>query len=270
MTSTTSITAEPPVERRAPAIELRGVLARRGGRPVLAVDRLDVPAGRVCAVVGPNGSGKSTLLHVIAGVLPGVDGDVRVLGQPPGEVRRRVAYVLQATAVGEHLPVTVREVVAMGRYAWGRRSDRRADRAAVDAAIERLELGDLVRRHVGELSGGQRQRVLVAQGLAQQGELLLLDEPVSGLDTPSAARIRSVVSDERAAGHTAVVATHDLVEAAAADWVVLLAGRLVAAGPPALVLSRGHLTEAYGDRLLRVADELVVVDDGAHHHGEVR
>ncbi len=259
-------------------MSLRGVVARRGGRPVLTVDRLDLDAGTIAAVVGPNGSGKSTLLHVIAGLLPGVDGEVRVLGAPPADVRRRVAYVLQGTAVSPYLPVTVREVVGMGRYPLTRRrarlgaAARRADRAAVDAAIERLELGGLTRRYLGELSGGQRQRVLVAQGLAQEGEVLLLDEPVSGLDVASAERISTIVAEERAAGHAVVVATHDLAEAAMADAAVLLAGRLVAAGDPGDVLRRPHLAEAYGDRLLRLSDDLLVVDDGAnrgdgHCHG---
>jgi manganese transport system ATP-binding protein len=258
-----------PVAAPAPgsaAVTLRGVVARRGRTPVLAVGALDLPAGAVTAVVGPNGSGKSTLLHVVAGLLPGVEGDVQVLGQRPSEVRRRVAYVLQATAVGQHLPVTVRDVVAMGRYAAGRR-DRRADRAAVDEAIERLELGGLTRRYLGELSGGQRQRALVAQGLAQRGDLLLLDEPVSGLDLASAERIAAIVGEERAAGHTVVVATHDLAEASTADHAVLLAGRVVASGAPADVVTRAHLATAYGDRLLRVGDDLLVVDDGAHGRG---
>jgi ABC-type Mn2+/Zn2+ transport system ATPase subunit len=280
------LTTVPAAPARAaapePAARLRDVVARRGGRPVLRVDRLDLPAGAVSAVVGPNGSGKSTLLHVVAGLLPGVQGDVRVLGRRPAEVRRRVAYVLQATAVSPHLPVTVREVVAMGRYAVppgerGRgRSRRRRDRAVVDAALERLELGGLTRRYLGELSGGQRQRVLVAQGLAQEGEVLLLDEPVAGLDLASAEQIAAIVAEERAAGHAVVVATHDLTEAMAADHVVLLAGRVVAAGSPAEVLTRAHLADAYGDRLLRIGDDLLVVDDGegrrggshCHHAGE--
>ena len=250
----------------APAVSLRRVVARRGATVVLDVDELDLPAGAVTAVVGPNGSGKSTLLHVLAGLLPGVEGDVRVLGRRPAEVRRRLAYVLQATAVDPHLPVTVRDVVAMGRYAAGRR-DRAVDRAAVDEAIERLELGGLTRRYLGELSGGQRQRALVAQGLAQQGELLLLDEPVSGLDLASAERIAAIVGEERAAGRTVVVATHDLAEASTADHAVLLAGRVVAAGAPTAVVTRAHLAAAYGDRLLRVGDDMLVVDDGAHGRG---
>jgi ABC-type Mn2+/Zn2+ transport system ATPase subunit len=244
------------------AVTASGVVLARGRRIALRIDELAIPAGAVTAVVGPNGSGKSTLLHAIAGLLRPAAGALQVRGD--------VAYVLQAPEVHQHMPVTVGEVVAMGRYAvrgvLGRlRAD---DRAAVAGAIERLELGDVVRRHLGELSGGQRQRVFVAQGLAQQADVLLLDEPVSGLDVASAQRIREVVDDERAAGRTVVVATHDLAEAAAADHLVLVAGRVVAAGPPAAALTGATLAEAYGARLLRVDGDTLLLDEGAHHDHE--
>jgi ABC-type Mn2+/Zn2+ transport system ATPase subunit len=247
---------------RKQAVTAAGVVLARGRRVALRIDELAVPAGAVTAVVGPNGSGKSTLLHAIAGLLRPSAGELYVAGE--------VAYVLQAPEVHQHMPVTVGEVVAMGRYAvrgvLGRM--RAADRAAVAAAIERLELGDVVRRHLGELSGGQRQRVFVAQGLAQQADVLLLDEPVSGLDVASAQRIREVVDAERAAGRTVVVATHDLAEAAAADHLVLVAGRVVAAGPPSVALTRATLAEAYGARLLRVDGDTLLLDEGAHHDHE--
>lgn len=234
----------------------------------LQVDELDLAAGAVSALVGPNGSGKSTLLHAIAGLLDPVRGAVEVLGQRPVDARRRVAYVLQAVAVTEHLPITVGEVVAMGRYAslgvLGRTSA--ADRELVARAIDRLELGDLVRRHLGELSGGQRQRALVAQALAHDADVLLLDEPVTGLDLASMARIQQVIAEERAAGRAVVVATHDLAEAQAADHAVLLAGRVVRAGAPLDVLTASSLAEAYGGRLLRLDGDTVLLDDGAHHH----
>jgi manganese transport system ATP-binding protein len=231
----------------------------RGGRIVLRVDALHLDAGAITALVGPNGSGKSTLLHAIAGLLPPAAGTLAVTGS--------VAYVLQSVAVTEYLPITVREVVTMGRYAqrgaFGRL--RSADRSLVDAAIERLELGDLGSRHLGELSGGQRQRALVAQALAQDADVLLLDEPVTGLDLASAERIREVIEGERAAGRAVVVATHDLPEAQRADHLVLLAGRVVAAGVPSVALTRAALAEAYGGRLLRLEGETLLLDDGAHH-----
>jgi manganese transport system ATP-binding protein len=258
------------MEGQLAAVTARGVVLPRGRRVALRIDELTVPSAAVTAVVGPNGSGKSTFLHAVAGLLQPSVGELRVLGEAPDRVRSRVAYVLQATEVHEHMPVTVREVVAMGRYAVRGALGRlgAGDRAAVAEAVERLELGDVLRRHLGELSGGLRQRVFVAQGLAQQADILLLDEPVTGLDVASASRIREVVAEERDAGRTVVVATHDLAEASAADHLVLVAGRVVAAGPPSAALTRDTLAEAYGARLLRVGDDTLLLDEGAHHDHE--
>lgn len=239
-----------------------------GRHVALAEVDLTLPTGRVTALIGPNGSGKSTLLDAIGGLLAPAAGDLVVLGGPPGEHRRQVAYVLQSTEVGEHLPITVRETVRMGRYAtrgaFGRLTA--ADRAAIDEAMARLGVADLADRQLGELSGGQRQRVLVAQGLAQRAELLLLDEPVTGLDIVSRQRILEVIQGERAEGRTVVVTTHDLDEAAAADHVVLVAGRVVAAGPPGEVLVPEVLRQAYGGRLLVVPGQGAVLLDDPHHH----
>lgn len=245
----------------------RGLVLTRRGHTVLAAADLEIAAG-ITSVVGPNGSGKSTLLHAIAGLLPPAAGTVRVLGAPPADVRRRIAYVLQAQHAPAHLPVTVREVVALGRApargAVGRL--RAADRAAVRDAIGRVELETLADRHLSELSGGERQRAFVAQGLAQQGDVLLLDEPTAGLDAASTEQIRHVLDAERASGRTVIVATHDLGDAATSDHVVLLAGRVVAAGPPAATLTRTHLRDAYRGRLLDIEGTAVLVDDDAHHH----
>jgi ABC-type Mn2+/Zn2+ transport system ATPase subunit len=237
----------------------------RGHTAVLSIDRLDFGPG-VTALVGPNGSGKSTLLHAITGLLP-VHGTIEVLGRSPRAARARVAYVLQAQHASEHLLVTAREIVALGR-APARGAIRpltSADRSAIDAALERLEIGDLAARHLADMSGGQRQRVFVAQGIAQQGEVLLLDEPVAGLDLASMQRIRSVIAEERDAGRTIVVATHDLDEARRADCAVLIDGRVIASGSPTDVLVPAHLRAAYGGRVLDLGDGTVAVDDGVHH-----
>jgi manganese transport system ATP-binding protein len=174
--------------------------------------------------------------------------------------------VLQATKVNEALPITVREVVAMGRYAtagsYGRL--RHTDRAAVTEAMERAGITDLADRHLHDLSGGQRQRVFVAQGLAQDHDLLLLDEPMTGLDLPSARAIDEVIHDEKARGCTTVISTHDLAEAQVADHVLLLSGRVVAGGPPGDVLNHANLTEAYGASLLHIDGKGWLIDDPAH------
>ena len=257
--------------QRSEIVTARGLVLSRGGRTVVDASDLDIGPG-VTSLVGPNGSGKSTLLHAVAGLLVPTAGWLRVFGTAPNDVRRRIAYVLQAQHAPSHLPVTVAEVVALGRApARGAiRPLRAVDRAAVRDAIDRVELGSLARRHLSELSGGERQRAFVAQGLAQGADLLLLDEPTAGLDVASTEQIRRVLADERAAGRTVLVATHDLADAMSSDHVVLLAGRALASGPPGAVLVGENLRRAYAGRLLDRAGDLVLIDDDASHHHEHR
>src|SRR5690606_18678513 len=176
-----------------------------------------------------------------------------------------IALVPQSTRVNEALPVTVREVVAMGRYADLGLLKRfsAADRAAVDEALHTLDLEPLAGRHLRELSGGQRQRVFVAQGLVQPRDMLLLDEPTTGLDIGSVQAIRQAVRAERAAGRPVLVTTHDFGEAERADHVVLLSNRVVAEGPPERVLTPEHLAAAYGYEASHIAAG-VSIDDPAH------
>jgi iron complex transport system ATP-binding protein len=254
-----------PVPQLTSAVQGSGLVLTYDGRVAMEASDFEVPTGRVTAVIGPNGSGKSTLLNAMAGLHEPAAGRLEVLGKPPGQVRRWVAYVLQASRVNRQMPITVREVVAMGRYAGrgflGRLSE--ADRQAVDDALERLEIGPLAARRLHELSAGQRQRVFVAQGLAQDRRLFLLDEPVTGLDLVSRDHILAAVDEERQAGRTVVMTTHELSEAGFADQVLLLAGRVVAAGAPEEVLTAPHLSEAYGVRMVEIGGRLVV-DDPAH------
>jgi iron complex transport system ATP-binding protein len=234
---------------------------------VRAIDRssLTIPARAITTLIGPNGSGKSTLLGGIAGLLEPATGTIEI-ATIDGR-RARIAYVLQSTKVNESLPVTVREVVMMGRYGrrgvWERLDS--VDRKAVDEAMERMGITDLARHHLTELSGGQRQRVFVAQGLAQDHDILLLDEPLTGLDLLSAQAIDDVIHDEHARGCTVVMTTHDLAEAQVADYVVLLAGRVVAEGIPGTVLTVDNLTAAYGPNLLHVEGRRLFLDDPHHY-----
>jgi manganese transport system ATP-binding protein len=234
---------------------------------LVAVSRSDfhIPAGRTTAVIGPNGSGKSTLLAAIAGIHEPSAGSVTVLGDAPREASVRVAFVPQSTKVNDALPVTVREVVMMGRYpslGFLRRFGD-DDRAAVDGAIERLNLTDLSARHLRELSGGQRQRVFVAQGLAQDHDLLLLDEPMTGLDGVSAGIVRTVIDEERNAGRTVILTTHDLEEAQGCDHVILVNGTVVAEGTPDEVLTVETLSAVYRSQVVDREGRLLF-DDPAH------
>lgn len=243
------------------AVEANNLVLGYG--PGIALDRstFAIPAGLVTAVIGPNGSGKSTLLNGIAGLLEPRAGSIAVAAK-----RGKISYVLQTTKVNESLPISVTEVVMMGRYAGAGtyRWITAEDRKVVAEAMERLGITDIGRSHLRELSGGQRQRVFVAQGLAQDHDLLLLDEPLTGIDLPTAQAIDTVLHDEIQRGCTVIITTHDLSEAQVADHVILLSGRVVAAGPPDEVLSAEHLREAYGAALLHVEDGRVFLDDAAH------
>ena len=239
----------------------------------VAVDRssFEIPYDSITAVIGPNGSGKSTLLNALAGLLKPERGRLEVLGDTPDRARRRIAYVVQTTKVNEALPVTVREVVTMGRYTTtgAYRLLSQVDRSAVETALQRLDLAHLTRRHLRELSGGERQRVFVAQGLAQDREMLLLDEPFTALDLVSAHTIDEVLRDERAAGRSVVVTTHSLAEAQAADHVLLLSQRVVASGPPEAALTLDALRAAYGPRVTDIEGR-VFIDDAAHEPAAAR
>lgn len=228
--------------------EARGLELRRGTHLAVAASDLTLPAGRLVAVIGPNGSGKSTLLHALAGTLAPSAGTLTVRGESPERHARRTAFVMQTVEVPRGVPLTARDVVTMGRYpstGWFRRM-RPVDRAAVQAAMDRMGVADLAGRHLDELSGGQRQRAYVAQGIAQEHDVLLLDEPITGLDLVSARTIDHLLHEEPERGVSVVYTTHDLDEAAAADHVVLMAGRVVASGSPAEVLTEAHLEAAYG------------------------
>ncbi|MEX1279247.1 MAG: metal ABC transporter ATP-binding protein [Acidimicrobiia bacterium] len=248
-----------------PSVAATDLVLAYGSHVAIAASTFTIPTGGVTAVIGPNGSGKSTLLSAIAGLLEPRSGRLEVPAR--AHDRHRIAYVLQTTKVNDVLPVTVREIVLMGRFAGAGafgRVGRPRDRVAVDEAMERLGITELANRHLRELSGGQRQRVFVAQGLAQPHDMLLLDEPLTGIDLPTAQAIDEVIHDERSRGCTVILTTHDLSEARVADYTVLLSGRAVAAGPSDEVLTEANLVEAYGPSLLHVGEGRLFLDDPAH------
>jgi zinc/manganese transport system ATP-binding protein len=215
------------------ALVVRDLVAGHG-QPALHGINARIPRARGTAVVGPNGAGKSTLLDVLARVLTPTAGSVERTGRAP-------AYVVQRSTAPDSLPITVRATVAMGRWAtrglWRRLTAH--DRAVVEDCMRRLGVHDLADRPLGTLSGGQRQRVLVAQGLAQESDLLLLDEPAAGLDTDARRNIDEALAQAAADGVTVVAVTHDQDVAARADHCLLLRdGRLVGERPPSIALAR--------------------------------
>jgi zinc/manganese transport system ATP-binding protein len=231
-----------PAKVRTPRVRFTELSAGYPGRPVLHELDAEIPALALTALVGPNGSGKSTLLGVLAGVIQPTSGELRHDGDRPP------AFVPQRGAVGDALPLTVRQTVEMGR--WGERGPwrrlTRQDRAIVDTAMERLGITDLASRQLGELSGGQRQRALIAQGLTQESDLLLLDEPTTGLDPEARERIAALLTELVADGVTVVQATHDLEAARSADTCLLLRdGHLVGQGNPEQLLTASTLARMW-------------------------
>jgi ABC-type Mn2+/Zn2+ transport system ATPase subunit len=256
------------------AIRLRGVSAGYGDRLALEGIDLDVPPGSLLAVIGPNGAGKSTLLKVIAGLLEPRSGTIEVLGAPPGVAARRVAYVPQAEAVDWEFPVTVGEVVMMGRVPriGILRGPDATDRDAVARALDTVKMSEAKERQIGALSGGQRRRVFLARALASEPDLYLLDEPVTGVDATTQEDLMDVLEAEALAGRTVVATTHDLACAAHRfQEVALVNRRIVATGPAKdLILDQRLLAETYGGHVVVMPDLTggsLVLDD-AHHHDE--
>ena len=233
---------------------------------VLSGVSLDVPPGASVALVGPNGAGKSTLLRAVLGLVPASHGSVEVLGRSAVDSRREVAYVPQADVLDREFPVTVGQVVMMGRYrsiGWLRRPAR-IDRAAVAAALAEVGLTHRSDDRFGVLSGGQRQRVLLARAIAQEARLLLLDEPFNGVDATSQQLLVDVIERLRTTGVAVVLSTHDLSLAhLACSQACLLNRNVIAHGAVAEELTSDHLAQAYGAALHTLDNGTVI---SAHTH----
>lgn len=241
------------------AVSIRDLTVAYDRDPVLAGVDLDLPAGRLITVLGPNGAGKSTLLRVLAGTLKPLRGEIRINDRPIEEERRksRIAYMPQQEQLDWDFPLSVRDVVLSGRYGhirqqggWQRflpPSLIRGDHyAAVRRALQDTDMLDRQHASIDSLSGGQRKRVLLARALVQEADLLLLDEPLAGVDGASEELIMRVLRQTRDQGHTVLMVTHDIMGARkSADHVVLINRQLVGQGPPDAMLA--------DDMLARVA-----------------
>ncbi|MGC9520865.1 MAG: zinc ABC transporter ATP-binding protein AztA [Anaerolineae bacterium] len=257
---------EPAVhEVGAAPLEVSDLTVSYNGDVALNRVSFTLEPGERVAVVGPNGAGKSTLFKVIAGVLNPTGGEVRVAGcQPSSHIC--IAYVPQRSDVDWSFPVTVEDVVMMGRF--GKlgllRRPGRKDRALVQACLRTVGLDDLADRQISELSGGQQQRMFIARALAQEAQLVLMDEPLNGLDVSAQERILEILDDLQAQGVTVMVATHDLSQAADYfDRVMLLNRDLLGIGSASEVFTSGNLRRAYGGhlRLVETDDGLMVLND---------
>jgi manganese/iron transport system ATP-binding protein len=223
----------------------------RNGLTALTDASFAIPQGTITALVGVNGAGKSTLFKAIMGFVPVARGTIRLLGMPVREALRRnlVAYVPQAEEVDWSFPVLVEDVVMMGRYGHMGllRRPSALDRAKVDTALARVGLGDLRHRQIGELSGGQKKRVFLARALAQEGRIILLDEPFTGVDVKTEDEIVALLRDLRAEGHVMLVSTHNLGSVPEfCDRTILMKGTVLAHGPTETTFTRDNLERAFG------------------------
>ena len=259
------------------ALEVRGLTAGYAGMPLAIEDvSLRVPAGEIVGLIGPNGAGKSTLFKSILGLMAPIAGEVLAFGRPVRDARADIAYMPQVEEVDWEFPVSVLDVVLMGRYhgprpflGWSR-----ADRDASMSALERVRLAPFASRQVGQLSGGQRRRVLIARAIARGARLLLLDEPFAGLDAAVQHDLLRILDDLAAEGRSIFLATHDLsCVANSCDEVVCLNRRVIAAGLPAEVLTESVLTATFERHLLAIPQAAEVVGivggaSGGHDHAQ--
>jgi len=249
----------------APILKVSSLTVRFDGRLALEDVSFQLASGERVAVVGPNGAGKSTLFKVVAGVMAATGGSVEVAGHEPGS-HICIAYVPQRSAVDWTFPVTVFDVVMMGRagrLGLLRRAGKR-DREYVRTCLEDVGISQLADRQIGELSGGQQQRMFIARALTQEAELVLMDEPLVGLDLPAQEGILQILDQLRRRRVTVMVATHDLNLASARfDAVMLLKTKLIGFGRPAEVFTPERLQRAYGGhlRMVHTEDGLLLVSD---------
>jgi manganese/iron transport system ATP-binding protein len=247
----------PPTAEGDSGIFVRDVtVTYRNGHTALHHASFAIPRGTVTALVGVNGAGKSTLFKAIMGFVTVAAGEIRILGLPVREALKQnlVAYVPQSEEVDWAFPVLVEDVVMMGRY--GRmgflRRAKPVDHAAVDAALARVNMQDFRKRQIGELSGGQRKRVFLARALAQDGQVILLDEPFTGVDVKTEEQIVTLLSELRSEGRVMLVSTHNLGSVPEfCDRSVLVKGTVLAYGPTETTFTRKNLEAAFGGVLRR-------------------
>lgn len=248
------------------SVEVHDLTVAYHRKPVLWDVDVIIPEGRLVAIVGPNGAGKSTLLKAILGLVPAASGSVRIFGESLDRVRSSIGYVPQRETVDWDFPVTVLDVVLMGRYGrlgWIKRPGA-ADHAVARASLERVGMTPYADRQISQLSGGQQQRVFLARALAQEARLYLMDEPFAGVDAATERAIVEVLRGLRDEGRTVVAVHHDLQTVPEYfDHVVLLNMRLVAAGAVAEAFTPANLQRTYGGRLTLLDEAAEAVRRGA-------
>ncbi|MDP6796038.1 MAG: metal ABC transporter ATP-binding protein [Verrucomicrobiota bacterium] len=233
-------------------LEIHDLTAGYHKKPVLWGIDLQVPQGKLVGVVGPNGAGKSTLIKAIMGMVPPSSGWVKIFGEPYEENRRQVGYVPQRESVDWDFPVTVMDVVMMGRYGhvgWFKRP-KKADREIARDCLDKVKMLPFAKRQISNLSGGQQQRVFLARALAQESDIYFMDEPFAGVDAATETAIIALLHELREKGKTLLVVHHDLPTARNYfDQLLLLNMRVVAYGDTEEVFTYDLLQKTYGGRL---------------------
>ena len=245
-----------PLHEPGQALHIEDLTVNYDATPALWDIDLDIPPGVMCAIVGPNGAGKSTLIKAALGLVRPVAGHVRFLGREIGAMRNQISYVPQRHSVDWDFPTTVRDVVEMGLYrslGWFRRPGNQARTRAL-AALAEVGMQDYAARQISQLSGGQQQRVFLARALVQDASLLILDEPMAGVDASTEAVIIALLKRLRDEGRTVIVVHHDLTTVQSYfDWLVMLNVRIIAQGTVAEVYTPENLRAAYGRQLALIA-----------------
>ena len=247
-------------------LEVHDLTVAYHGKPVLYGIDLSVPGGSLAGIIGPNGAGKSTFIKAVMGLLPLAGGWVKIFGKPYKENCRRVGYVPQRESVDWDFPVSVMDVVLMGRYGRLRLAQRptKADREAARECLEKVKMLPFADRQIGNLSGGQQQRVFLARALAQESDLYLMDEPFAGVDAATEAAIVALLGELKSRGKTLLVVHHDLASAKEYfDRLIFLNMRLVAFGPTGEVFTPETLQTTYGGRLTILSDVVQALGEQA-------
>lgn len=253
-------------------LELDHVSVSYNGRLALEDISLQIPHGAQVAIVGPNGAGKTTLFKVMVGLLTPISGKIMIHDLPLGHHQHCVAYIPQREEVDWRFPVTVSDVVLMGRFGhtgWFKQPNRQ-DHAIAKRSLDQMDIAYLATRPIGDLSGGQQQRVFLARALAQEPHILLMDEPFAGIDAPTQEMTLNLLDQLRQDRITTLVSTHDLNLAATRfDQVLLLNRKVIAFGPPNLVFQKENIHQAFAGHAL-IMDGLILVDEccpGDEHGG---
>lgn len=240
------------IHTQEPILEVHDLMVTYGRKPVLWGVDFTLPAGCIAGIVGPNGAGKSTLLKTIMGLIPPSSGYVKLFDRPLDDVRSRISYVPQRESVDWDFPVSVLDVVLMGRY--GKvgllRNTGAHDRAIANECLDKVGMSAFAKRQISQLSGGQQQRVFLARALAQEADVYFMDEPFAGVDAATEQAIIELLREMASKGKTIVVVHHDLQSARSYfDWIVLLNMHLIAAGPTDQAFTEETVQQAYGGRL---------------------